>query len=159
MKTVILYASICIASGILLVNISTSIVDVKRWGLDIPNSILITREYYKATNPGNFFRIFSPINQVLGLLVLILFWNASPSIRWSLGAAFLLYIAADVFTFAYFYPRNDILFRTGAITDTALLKRTVMEWGTMNWLRSAIVLAGVVCSSVSLHKIYLLAQK
>lgn len=156
MKTIILFSAITIASGLLLVNIYTSIVDARSWGSDIPNSIVAARAYFKMVNPGNFFRIFSPVNQVLGLAVLILFWRSSPSIRLGFGAAFVLYILADVFTFAYFYPRNDILFKTAQITDVALLKRTVAEWSTMNWLRSAIIFAGLVCSFVSLYKVYLL---
>ena len=154
MKTIILFASISIASGLLFVNLYTSLVDVKSWGSDVPNSIAASREYFKTVNPGNFFRIISPINQVLGLLVLILFWKSSPSIRLCLGTAFVLYILGDVFTFAYFYPRNDIMFKTAQLTDIGLLKRTVSEWNMMNWVRSLIILAGLFFSFLSLHKIY-----
>lgn len=159
MKTIFLFASIGIASGLLFTNIYTSLVDARSWGSDVPHSIAAAREYFKVVSPGNFFRIFSPINQLLGLLVLILFWKASPAIRLSLGAAFVLYIIADAFTFAYFYPRNDIMFKTARLTDVDLLKQTVSQWATMNWLRTAIVFAGLCCSCVSLHKLYLLAQK
>jgi hypothetical protein len=103
--------------------------------------------------------MFSPVNQVLGLLVLILFWKASSSIRLCLGAAFLLYLAADAMTFAYFYPRNDLLFKTATLTDTELLKRTVAEWSAMNWVRSLIVAAGVFFSCLSMYKIFLLPMK
>ena len=37
MKTVILYASIVLASGILFVNIYNSLVDARNWGANIPN--------------------------------------------------------------------------------------------------------------------------
>src|SRR5438067_284615 len=91
MKTIILFISIGVAGGLLFVNLYTSLVDAKSWGSDIPNSIATTREYFKTVSPANFFRLFSPINQVLGLLVLILFWKTSSSIRLCLGAAFALY--------------------------------------------------------------------
>ena len=159
MKTIILFASISIACGLLFVNLYTSLVDVKSWGGDIPHSIAITRAYFKTVNPGNFFRLFSPVNQVLGLVVLVLFWKTSPSIRLCLGAALVLYILADVFTFAYFYPRNDIMFKTAQLTDVDLLKRTVSEWSSMNWLRSSVILAGLFFSFMALHKIYLLRCK
>jgi hypothetical protein len=158
MKTIILFAAIAIASGLLLVNIYTSVVDARSWASDVPNSIAAARAYFKTVNPGNFFRIFSPVNQVLGLAVLVLFWKSSPSVRLGFGAALVLYVLADVFTFAYFYPRNDIMFKTAQITDVELLKRTVAEWSMMNWLRSAIVLCGLVCSFISLHKVYLLGR-
>ncbi|HTE00085.1 MAG TPA: DUF1772 domain-containing protein [Mucilaginibacter sp.] len=159
MKTLILFASISIASGLLLVNVYTSLVDAKSWGSDIPHSITTAREYFKTVSPGNFFRIFSPVNQILGLLVLILFWKTSPSIRLCLGSALILYILGDVFTFAYFYPRNDIMFKTAQLTDIDLLRKTVSEWSIMNWVRSLAVLAGLIFSFISLHKIYLLQSK
>jgi hypothetical protein len=104
MKTIILFASISIACGLLFVNLYTSLVDVKSWGSDIPHSIAVTRAYFKTVNPGNFFRVFSPVNQVLGLVVLVLFWKTSPSIRLCLGAALVLYILADVFTLPISIP-------------------------------------------------------
>ncbi|HEY6503632.1 MAG TPA: DUF1772 domain-containing protein [Chitinophagaceae bacterium] len=159
MKKIILFASISIASGLLFVNLFTSLVDVKSWGSDIPNSIAATREYFKTVNPGDFFRVFSPVNQVLGLLVLVLFWRSSSSIRLYLGAAFILYVLGDVLTFTYFYPRNDIMFKTAQLTDTDLLTRTVSEWSRMNWVRSFILVAGLFFSFLSLHKIYLLQRK
>jgi hypothetical protein len=158
MKTIILFISIGIASGLLFVNLYTSLVDAKSWGSDIPHSIATTREYFKTVSPANFFRLFSPINQVLGLLVLILFWKTSSSIRLCLGAAFALYILGDVFTFAYFYPRNDIMFKTAQLTNVALLRKTAAEWSAMNWLRSLVVLTGLVFSCISLHKIYLMGK-
>jgi hypothetical protein len=154
MKTILLFISISIASGLLFVNLYTSLVDAKSWGGDIPNSIAAAREYYKAVNPGNFFRIFSPLNQVAGLVVLILFWKTSASIRLYLGAAFILYVLGDVFTFAFFYPRNDIMFTTAQLSEVELLRKTWSEWDSMNWLRSLMILAGLIFSFLSLHKIY-----
>jgi uncharacterized membrane protein len=154
MKTIILFASISVASGLLLVNIYTSLVDARSWGSDIPNSIAAAREYYKTVNPGNFFRIFSPINQALGLLVLVLFWKTSPSIRLFAAIAFVMYILAEGLTFQYFYPRNDILFKTARLSDTDLLRKTWSEWNTMNWVRTSALLVGLIFSFLSLHKFY-----
>jgi len=154
MKNLILFASICIASGLLFVNFYTSLIDVKSWGNNIPNSMATTREYFKVSNPGNFFRMFSPVNQLLGLVALILFWKSSASIRLCLGAAFVMYIAAEALTFTYFFPRNDMMFKTAQLTDIDLLKKTVSEWNMMNMIRTLILLVGVFFSCLSLHKIY-----
>ena len=70
MKIILLFASIVIASGLLISNIYTSVVDSTSWGSNIPHSIEAAREYFKTVNPGNFFRIYSPVNQVLALLAL-----------------------------------------------------------------------------------------
>ncbi|MFZ1678479.1 MAG: DUF1772 domain-containing protein [Saprospiraceae bacterium] len=158
MKTIFLFASIIVASGLLLTNIYTSIVDATSWGSDIPGSIEIAREYFKHVNPGNFFRLFAPVAQILALLVLILFWKTSSSIRLFLGIAFVIYVLADVLTFAYFYPRNDILFKTAQLTDIETIRRVWSEWNTMNWVRSLIIVIGITFSSLGLHKYYTLKQ-
>ena len=159
MKTIILFASITIASGLLIVNMYTSLIDARSWGSDIPNSIATGREYFKSVNPGNFFRIISPLNQLLGLLVLILFWRTSPSIRLCTAIAFAMYLVAEGMTFQYFYPRNAIMFKTAQLNDINLLRKTWSEWSTMNWVRTAVLLVGLVFSYFSLHKYFSLGFK
>ena len=159
MKTIILFASIAIASGLLLTNIYTSLIDARSWGSDIPHSIATARDYFKTVNPGNFFRIFSPVNQLLGILVLVLFWKTAPAIRIQLGIALLMYLVAEGLTFSYFYPRNDIMFKTAALTDVELLKKTWSQWNSMNWVRTAVLLIGIIFSFLSLHKWYSLQLK
>ncbi len=110
MKQILLFASISVACGLLFANLYSSLIDAKSWGSDIPNSISITRQYFKTVSPGNFFRLFSPVNQALGIIVLILFWKTSRSIRLCLGAALVMYLLAEGLTFEYFFPRNAILF-------------------------------------------------
>lgn len=154
MKQILLFLSISLASGLLLMNIYNSLIDTKAWGSDIPNSIETTRQYYKSVNPGNFYRVFSPLNQVLALLLVVLFWKFSPGVRWFLVAAFVMYVLTDVFTFAYFYPRNDIMFKTAALTDVETLKRVWAEWDFMNWVRSGVLAVGVVFSWVSLYRMF-----
>jgi len=154
MKNIIVFLSISIASGILFVNLYTSLIDAKSWGSDMPNSIAAAREYFKAVTPGDYFRIFSPLNQVVGLLALIVFWKSSPSIRLCLGIAFAFYVLGDVLTFAYFYPRNDIMFKDAQLTDVDVLRKVWSEWTFMNWVRSFMILVGLSLSWLSLHKIY-----
>lgn len=154
LKNILLFASILVASGLLLTNIYTSLVDAKAWGYNIPKSIETAREYYRSVNPGNFFRIFSPMNQVLSLLVLILFWKSSFTIRLYLGIAFVIYVTGDILTFAYFYPRNDILFKTAQLSDVELLRNTSKQWVQMNWVRTSIVFIGLFFSFYALHNIY-----
>jgi len=62
-------------------------------------------------------------------------------------------------TFIYFFPRNDIMFRDANLADIDLLKKTWSEWNSMNWVRTGILLIGVLSSSLSLHMIYLRNQK
>jgi len=159
MKIIVLFASITIAAGLIFVNLYNSMIDTKSWGTHIPESIATAREYFNMVNPGNFFRIFSPINQALGLLALIIFWNSSTSIRLYLAIALFMYISADALTFAYFYPRNEIMFKTAQLTEIDLLKKIWAEWSGMNWVRTFIIIIGLIFSFLSLHKFYTLRLK
>ena len=150
---IVLFLSIMVASGILATNVYTSVIDATSWGSHIPESIQTARDYFKSGNPGKFFRVTSPLNQVLAVLALVLFWKSVPSARMFLGIALGCYVATDVFTFAYFYPRNEIMFISG--TDSAVLSKAWSEWNGMNWFRSLICFAGVFASFVSLDKIYM----
>ena len=133
--------------------------DARSWGSDIPDSIATARQYFRVVDPGVFFRLFSPINQALGLIALLIFWKASSAVRLSLFIALVCYLSAEAMTFGYFFPRNDIMFRDAALTDVDLLRRTWLEWSNMNWVRTAILLVGVIFSILSLHKITQLANE
>jgi uncharacterized membrane protein len=143
-----------VAAGITLTNVYTSLVDVPAWENSIPNAMATARQYFSVSNPGTFFRIFSPMNQLLGLASLLLFWKRGTQVRLLLIAAFLLYITGEGMTFKYFYPRNEILFGKQSV-DEATLQSIMAEWRSMNWVRTAIISAGVICSALALHKTYL----
>lgn len=153
MKDIFLFTSITFASGLLFTNIYNSMIDAKSWGADIPHSIETARQYFKSINPGKFFRIFAPINLILALVTLILFWRVSTEVRTFLGVAFALYVLVDVFTFAYFYPRNDVMFKTAQLTDVDAIRKAWTGWNSMNWLRSFIILVGLIFSFLALYNI------
>jgi len=155
MKKIVLFFSIILAGGLLFTNSYNSVIDVKSWGADIPQSIETARAYFSTINPGNFFRVLSPINQLLALVSLLIFWKSSVHVRIFLGISLLLYVLVDVFTFAYFYPRNEILFIDKPLASVTELKLAWSQWKTMNWIRNLMLLTGVILSSISLHRIYI----
>jgi hypothetical protein len=154
MAPLLSFASTSLASGLLFVNIYTSLIDAKSWAANIPKSIETAREYHRIVSPRNFFRKLAPINQVVALLVLILFWKVSITARIYSGMALVLYVCVDVFTFAYFTPRNKIMFEAAPLPSNDTLKNAVRGWRTMNWLRSLVIFAGLVFSFLALHEIY-----
>src|SRR5690242_2652300 len=77
----------------------------------------------------------------------------SPQAKWYLVSAFVLYVLGNVFTFAYFYPRNAIMFE-GSLNNVDALKTTWSQWNTMNWFRSLILVAGLICTFLAMRKIY-----
>lgn len=144
-RTILLAFSAATAAGLLFVNLYTSIVDAPNWGADIPNSILTARSYFSVANPGNFFRVFSPINQLLALVVVIVCWKTN---RYLAIALLTIAVLLDALTFGYFYPRNDIMF-VHAINEDAI-RVAWNEWTTMNWVRSALCVINVVIAFILL---------
>lgn len=154
MKRIILFATLALSSGALFANVYNSVVDATSWGADLPNSIETARAYFRTSNPGHFYRVVSPMVQLFALVSLLMFWKRSRAVRLLLGAALVIFVATDALTFAFFYPRNDVLFQTASLTDVALLKQTWQEWSAMNWVRSLLVASGVMFTGAALHRTY-----
>lgn len=150
----ILILATTFAAGLLFVNVYNSIVDATSWGSNIPASIQTARDYYKTVNPGNFFRIFSPVNQILSLVALIVCWKANKRIRIYCALALLFAVAVDGFTFAYFYPRNEIMFSSPINTNFDAIKTAWSEWSSMNWFRSGLGLVNLIFDYAALTLLF-----
>jgi len=159
MKKIVLYASVAFSSGLFFTNIYNSIVNATNWESNIPQSITATTDFFVVANPGTFFKLIDPTNMLLIVLALILFWKKSSSIRLLLGIALICYVSSMILTFAYFYPRNEVMFLSEPLPATETLKKVASEWGRMNWVRSLIWLAGLVCSFLALDKATSSTQK
>jgi hypothetical protein len=90
---------------------------------------------------------------LLTLLSLIIFWKSFKKVRLLLGIALLCYITGDILAFTYFHPRTDVMF-SDPIPDSETLKRLSSEWSAMNWVRSFILLIGVIFSFLAVDKMY-----
>jgi Anthrone oxygenase len=154
MKKLILFLSIICGAGLTMVTIYNSVVDAKSWGSEIPASIQTARDYFQHVDPRRFYEVAGPLNLLLILLTLILFWKDSVSLRFYLAASLASYAAILILTLAYFVPRNLILF-TWSIPDHLEQIRTASaQWSAMNWLRSLLGLAGVLFSFEGLDTYY-----
>lgn len=154
MKKLILFFSIISASGLVMITIYNLIVDAKSWGADIPASILTVRDYYKHVDPRKFFAIIAPINQMLILLTIILFWKDGKSLRIYFSISFALYAVIAILTFAYFIPRDIIIFSSPIAGHTEEIKTALSQWEVMQWVRSLLGLAGILFSFKGLDSYY-----
>lgn len=154
MKKIILYLSITFMAGVAFVNMYNSVVDTTSWISNVPASVAVFRQYYHQVNPGSFFRLFSPINQFLALIALMLFWKTSGKTRLFLVIAFLLAVLGDVITFAYFYPRNDMLMYLPLEGNAEKFTTILKEWRFMNWIRTGIIITGLLFSCLGLNEVY-----
>jgi hypothetical protein len=159
MKKLILFLSIICGSGLTMVTIYNTVVDAQTWGSDIPASIQTARDYFQHVDPRRFYEVAGPVNLVLIVLTLILFWKESVSLRFYFAASLASYTAILILTLAYFVPRNLILF-TSSISDHLEQIRTASaQWSAMNWLRSLLGLAGVLFSFKGLDTYYATRSK
>ena len=158
MKKIILPITAAVMSGVLFANIFNSMVIAVATDSDIPNSVIAGKEFFKIANPGDFFKIFSPASQLLTLLSLILFWKSSRQVRLFLTIALLCSITSDILAFTYFHPRTDAM-NANPIPNVETLKRLTSEWSVMNWVRSFILLVGLVFYFLATDKIYISKNK
>ena len=142
-RLILLGLSASVAAGLLFVNIYTSIVDAPNWGANMTDSLVVARQYFSVANPGNFFRIVSPLNQVLALIALVICWKNN---RYLALGSLVVAILADVMTFAYFYPRSEIMF-VAPINESAM-QLAWEQWTSMNWVRSSLCFVNTVLAFV-----------
>jgi hypothetical protein len=154
MKKAILFLSIICASGLTMVSIYNTIIDAQSWGSDIPTSIQTARDYFQHVDPRRFYAVAGPVNLVLILLVLVLFWKDSVSLRVYFAISFALYVAIVILTRAYFIPRDLILFTWSIPDHLEQIRAASVQWSRMNWLRSLLGLAGVLLSFKGLDTYY-----
>ena len=150
LRLIIICLAATVASGILFVNIYTSVVDAPNWGHDMPTSIQAARNYFIVANPGTFFRMFAPVNQVVTLVALVSCWTVDRRLRYFLLAALLIAVGTDVMTFGYFYPRNAIMFVNPMEGNLDAIRTAWTGWTSMNWLRSVIAAIGVTLDFAAL---------
>jgi uncharacterized membrane protein len=151
-QTLVLILAATVASGLLFANIYTSMVDAPNWARDVPASIVAAREYMSVKNPGSFFRVFSPLNQLLALLAVVVSWWA-PKGTFSICVAALIFaVSVEIMTFGYFYPRNEIMF-VGPIENVDAIRSALSSWQNMNWIRSGLIAVLVVLDYLALLKV------
>jgi len=149
-RQMILGLTVIVIGGVLGANVYTSWVDARNWGANIPSSLTTAREYFAVVNPGSFFRAASPLAQLLALLALIVCWKV-PGARIAAASALALTVAGDVMTFAYFYPRNDIMFVNPM--NAAAAAAAWRGWSAMNHVRSALILGALTAELVALTRV------
>jgi Domain of unknown function (DUF1772) len=141
-----------------MITIYNLIIDAKSWGADIPASIQTARNYYSQVDPRNFFAIIAPINQVLILLAIIFCWKDSKSLRFYFSISFILYAIIAVLTFAYFIPRDIIIFSSPVEGHTDNIRAALAQWKSMNWIRTLLGLAGVLFTCRGIDLFYKIGQ-
>jgi uncharacterized membrane protein len=121
-----------------------SVVMAPNFATGIPGSLQHIRAFFAASNPGSFFRVLAPATQLLLVLGVVLNWRV-PRARWWIVGALLALAAADVITFTFHYPRNELLFaRPFDQVSSGELEAAARQWGSGNHLRVALLAVATV---------------
>jgi hypothetical protein len=70
----------------------------------------------------------------------------------------LLYAIIALLTFVYFIPRDIIIFTSPIEGHTEQIKTALLQWRTMNWIRSLLGLAGILFTFKGLDTFYKIYQ-
>jgi hypothetical protein len=124
MRRVLVYLAVVAIGCVLGANVYNSVVDAPSWGANIPQSLETAQRYFDTGNPGKFFRVASPLAQC---------------------------VLVDALTFAYFYPRNAIMFEPPI--DAARASVAWREWSAMTHVRSVMALVALVCELMVLSRL------
>lgn len=117
-----------------------------------PQGLEHGRLFMAAATPANFFRLISPASQALAFIALVTVWKSPPA-RWRLLGAVVALVLADVVTFTYHYPRNDIMFTAPLTVAPEGLSLVAQEWQSANYLRVALVFAAWLATMMALARL------
>jgi hypothetical protein len=120
-----------------------SVVMAPNYERDIPSSIELARQFLRRRTPANYFRIISPLTQLLLFGSVIACWGFW-DVRWYLIAALGALVLSDVITFTFHYPRLTIMFKGPMPEDHQHLRKAARQWATGNWVRAVLLLVALL---------------
>jgi hypothetical protein len=112
---------------------------------DIPESIEAARRFLKRTTPAHFFRVMTPLTQILLLGGAIASWPVPPA-RWLLLLALGIMLLTDVVTFTFHYPRLAVMFKEPMPGDPERLRRAAREWAVGNLVRAFLLVVAMLAA-------------
>ena len=120
-----------------------------------PESFKAGLEFMKVRTPHDFYPPLGFVSWLLGGAALVAAWPVARARRWIL-ASLAMIVAEGLFSMAFFWPRNTIMFVEGpAVHSTAVLRTAAEEFQHMHWWRVAFNLAG----SAAIFKAFLICHR
>ena len=121
---------------------------------DAPSSLETTMEFMVVRTPGDFFPPLGFLSWLTGIGALILTWRVKPARYWILGSLVMI-VCEGLFSMAFFWPRNTIMFTEGIqVHSTAYIRQVAQEFQTLHWSRLAFNVVGSASMFVGFLKLY-----
>lgn len=93
------------------------LIEYPNWFANVPSSLEATRNFYKVFHPGYFFQTMAPLALLTGIGFVVTGWKIAPA-RNLVLASLVVFVAAELLTFFYIYPRLGIMFGPDAASQT-----------------------------------------
>ena len=137
-QTILFTAYLCLMLIILGGTIFSVLVEYPNWFANIPSSLEATRNFYKVFHPGYFFQIFGPLSVLTGIGFVIAGWRI-PGARKLVTVSVVLFVAIELLTFFYIYPRLNILFVNDLGNQSVdVLRLTAKQFTTADNIRTGL---------------------
>jgi len=121
---------------------------------DAPRSLETTIEFMVVRTPGDFFPPLGFLSWLTGTGALILAWRVKSARYWILGSLIMI-VCEGLFSMAFFWPRNTIMFTEGTeVHSAAYIRQVTHEFQTLHWSRLAFNAAGSASMFVGFLKLY-----
>jgi hypothetical protein len=102
-----------------------------------PESFAVALAFMSVRAPNDFFPPLGFLSWVTGVGALIVGWRLKSARYWILGSL-LMIVCEGLFSMAFFWPRNTIMFIEGSAVHSAdFLRQTAQEFQTLHWSRLA----------------------
>jgi len=137
-QTVLFTAYLCLMLIILGGTIFSVLVEYPNWFANVPESLEATRNFYKVFHPGYFFQIFGPLSVLSGIGFVIAGWRIAGA-RKLVAVSVALFVAIELLTFVYIYPRLNILFLSDLGTQSVeALRLTARQFTVADNIRTVL---------------------
>jgi Domain of unknown function (DUF1772) len=121
---------------------------------DAPRSLETTMEFMAVSSPGDFFPTLGFLSWLAGIGSLILGWRVKSARYWIL-ISLVMIVCEGLFSMAFFWPRNTIMFTEGTeVHSAAYLKQIAQEFQTLHWSRLAFNAAGSASIFIGFLRFY-----
>jgi Domain of unknown function (DUF1772) len=119
-----------------------------------PRSLELGLEFMSVRAPNDFFPPLGFLSWVSGAGALILGWGVK-SARWWILLSVLMIVCEGLFSIAFFWPRNEVMFIEGtAVHSAEYLRQVAKEFQTLHWFRLAFNAAASVSVFVGFMRFY-----
>jgi hypothetical protein len=122
---------------------------------DPPDSFKAGLEFMKVRTPHDFYPPLGLFSWLLGAASLVASWPIKRARRW-IVASFAMIVAEGLFSAAFFWPRNTIMFVEGpAVHSATVLRQAAEEFQRLHWWRVGLNVAG----SAAIFKAFLVCYR